>query len=447
MSQSSSSSSGDHDAMDEDIDDLVEVYTMEDFMAEQQILDVLTQHIGEKLKVMLEQSVDSFHRRSGPRRFIPRNHAEGHNRLVANYFSENPLYTEQMFRRRFRMRKPLFLRIVSALGDWSSYFTNRVDATNGEGLSPLQKCTTAIRMLAYGTSADQLDEVLSIGASTSLECLSYFAKGVIAKFGEEYFRPPSVDELEHLLQIGESRGFPGMIESIDCMHWQWENCSVAWRGQFTHGDHGVPTMILEAVASHDLRIWHAYFGVAGSNNDINVQNRSTFTLKGETPKVQFNVNGRQYNSSYYLADGVYPEWAIFVKTIPLPQSEKDKLFAKRQEGARKDVKRAFGALQACFNIVRRPARLWKPKAIEDIMRACVRLPNTIVEDERETFHVPLDLNNDAGSSFALPPEVIVGPHVAFTDYLQRSSAIQDRQTHLQLKDDLVNNIWQCFDSE
>ena len=42
MSQSSSILSGDHDAMDEDIDDLVEVYTMEDFMAEQKILDVLS---------------------------------------------------------------------------------------------------------------------------------------------------------------------------------------------------------------------------------------------------------------------------------------------------------------------------------------------------------------------------------------------------------------------
>ena len=62
----------------DDIDDLVEVYTMEDFMAEKEILDVLSQHIGEKLKAMLEQSVDSFHRRSGPRRFIPRNHADAH---------------------------------------------------------------------------------------------------------------------------------------------------------------------------------------------------------------------------------------------------------------------------------------------------------------------------------------------------------------------------------
>ena len=30
-----------------------------------------------------------------------------------------------------------------------------------------------------------------------------------------------------------------------------------------------------AYASHDRWIWHAFFGVAGSNNDINVMNQST----------------------------------------------------------------------------------------------------------------------------------------------------------------------------
>jgi hypothetical protein len=52
-------------------------------------------------------------------------------------------------------------------------------------------------------------------------------------------------------------------------------------------------MILEAVASHDLHIWHAFFGVAGSNNDINVLNQSPLFLeaiKGEAPRVQFTVN-------------------------------------------------------------------------------------------------------------------------------------------------------------
>jgi hypothetical protein len=62
--------------------------------------------------------------------------------------------------------------------------------------------------------------------------------------------------------------------SLDCMHWPWDKCPYGWKGQYTHGDHGVPTIILEAVASHDRWIWHAFFGVARSNNDINVLNQS-----------------------------------------------------------------------------------------------------------------------------------------------------------------------------
>lgn len=32
--------------------------------------------------------------------------------------------------------------------------------------------------------------------------------------------------------------------------------------------------MLESVASQDLWIWHAFFGIAGSNNYINVLNQS-----------------------------------------------------------------------------------------------------------------------------------------------------------------------------
>ena len=39
------------------------------------------------------------------------------------------------------------------------------------------------------------------------------------------------------------------------------------------------TIILEVVASQDLWIWHAFFGLPGSLNDINVLDRSSiFTL-------------------------------------------------------------------------------------------------------------------------------------------------------------------------
>jgi hypothetical protein len=105
--------------------------------------------------------------------------------------------------------------------------------------------------------------------------------------------------------------------------------------------------LLEAVASQDLWIWHAFFGVAGSNSDINVLNQSKLfveQLKGQAPQVSYRVNDKSYQHGYYLVDGIYPEWAAFVNSIPMAQTEKHKLFAAFQEGARKDVERAFGVL-------------------------------------------------------------------------------------------------------
>jgi hypothetical protein len=195
-----------------------------------------------------------------------------------------------MFHTRFRINRRLFRRIVDALGQWSPYFTYREDCAGRVSLSPLQKCTTTMRMLAYGTPADALDEYLKIGKCTALECLDKFANRVIEVFGGEYLRRPTQEDIECLLQVNESRGFPGMLGSIDCMYWRWEKCPLAWRGQFTRGDYGVPTMVLEVVAFRDLHIWHAFFGAAGSNNDFNVLNESPlffYALKGQALGFNF----------------------------------------------------------------------------------------------------------------------------------------------------------------
>jgi hypothetical protein len=171
----------------------------------------------------------------------------------------------------------------------------------------------------------------------------------------------------------------------------------------------VPTLILEAVASHDLWIWHAFFGAAGSNNDINVLNQSTVfinELKGQAPRVQYMVNGNQYNIGYFLADEIYPEWAVFVKSIRIPITEKEKLYAQEQEGARKDIERAFGVLQRRWCILKRPARLYDRAVLRDVVLACIILHNMIVEDEKEPDIIEenLDLNVTPSSSAVQEPE-------------------------------------------
>jgi len=226
------------------------------------------------------------------------------------------------------------------------------------------------------------------------------------------------------------------------MHWEWKNCPASWKASFQKKLYKVPTIILEAVASYDLWIWHAFFGLPGSLNDINVLDRSPVfqeLYEDRAPKCEYVVNGHEYKIGYYLSDGIYPKWATFVKTIPLPQGQKKKLFAERQESVRKDVERAFGVLQARFAIVRGPARLMDEEEIGVIMRACVILHNMIVEDERDNYELAFDYDVVEGTA----PEPIVNHdhHPCYETYFQRSKEIRDPDVHAALQADLIEEIW------
>ncbi|XP_042404778.1 uncharacterized protein LOC121994976 [Zingiber officinale] len=270
----------------------------------------------------------------------------------------------------------------------------RDDAARRKGLSPLQKCTAAIHQLSYGVPADHLDEYLRMGESTAIKCLFKFCGYVVEPFGDRYLRRPNADDVQRLLQMhNERHDFPGML---------------------------------------------------GSRNDINVLYESPIfnnVLQGNAPKINFTVNGTQYTKGYYLTDGIYPEWATFVKAFPCPEDPKRRLFKERQEAVRKDVERAFGVLQARWAIVRGPARYWYRKKLKHIMLTCIILHNMIVEDEGE--QVTNWYNNDEGDE---PAEHIQGSNRGFHDYLRTNSELCDSHVHHQLRADLVEHIWSQYNN-
>ncbi|XP_022042221.1 uncharacterized protein LOC110944882 [Helianthus annuus] len=160
--------------------------------------------------------------------------------------------------------------------------------------------------------AGALDEYLQMSERTTRECLYRFCENMVKLYCKKIF--------------AETK----------------RNCPNAWRGQYTRGDHGHPTLILEAVASQDLWIWHAFFGLSGSLDDLNVLYQSAIfsdVVNGTGPDTSFSVSGVEYRREYYLADRIYPSYSTIVKTIAYPEDEKRKKFAKRQEAARKDIER------------------------------------------------------------------------------------------------------------
>nr|XP_017228190.1 PREDICTED: putative nuclease HARBI1 [Daucus carota subsp. sativus] len=376
-------------------------------------------------------------------RTINRDRAFGHQCIYRDYFSDNPTYPDHIFRRRFRMRKSLFLRIQTAIESHDSYFVQKFNAVGVPGLSSLQKITAAMRIIAYGISADGVDDYIRIAKSTAIESVRKFVVAIVQIFGEQYLRSPNDVDIQRLMKVAEQRGFPGMLGSIDCMHWRWKNCPTAWHGVFS-GRYHEPTIILEAIASHDLWIWHAYFGLPGSLNDINVLDRSNLFsewAEGRAPKVKYTINGHTYDMGYYLADGIYPPYPTFVKTISAPQGNKRKHFAQMQESARKDVERAFGVLQARFAIVRGPARFWDIETLKYIMLACIVMHNMIIEDERDMQNIDYDYE-----TYDETPSIQISRERTSTieEFMQFHHRIRDKNAHIQLQNDLVEHLWQKF---
>ncbi|KAI5314217.1 hypothetical protein L3X38_043393 [Prunus dulcis] len=137
---------------------------------------------------------------------------------------------------------------VSMLNQSRQHHHGRVSKVDrhrhSQGLFPEQKLTAALRMLAYGAFADQVDKITRMRKSTILECLVRFYDAIETL----YTRATN-------LRLGTSKGF-----------------------------YNKPR--LEVVASFDKWVWRAFLGVSGSQNDLNVLGQSPVSndvLKGHSP--------------------------------------------------------------------------------------------------------------------------------------------------------------------
>jgi hypothetical protein len=163
----------------------------------------------------------------------------------------------------------------------------------------------------------------------------------------------------------------------------WENCPAALRGQF-QGKEKVATMGLEAVADHNLWLWHTAFGFPGSLNDINIWERSPLfesMQNGQHDKLDFpfSADGQTFDKLFYLVDGIYPSLVRFLATISDPKTKIASYFAKKQEAARKDVERGFGVLKIKFLCLKHPILLHNNDDIFYVVLACVAMHNMMVE--------------------------------------------------------------------
>ena len=177
-------------------------------------------------------------------------------------------------------------------------------------------------------------------------------------------------------------------------------------------------------------------------------------LKGGWPQTKYFLDGKEFNQMYVLADGIYPEWSVFVKTISNPANEVQSRFSAAQEAARKDVERAFGVLQNMFQIFQRPCQKFYVEAMHAVL-ACIILHNMAVEERLECgrevdadgfFETSPDsnvggvtLNHGAGDGFsAYAAQVEAATHAAQVE--AATSAFTSRTRFYELRRNLMTHL-------
>ena len=410
---------------------------------------------------LLEQHTSTQHGGS-PKGKAPnksRDFDEAYKRLVRNYFDgENSIYDEADFERRFRLPRAVFNQIYNQLYG-SGCFTQHYMLDGRPGINPLVRLVACFRKIAYGDADDREDENLCLSESVLHESFEQFLSLIKQHFAKDYLnRQPSSSEKEHALKKNAARNFPGCFASWDCKHFNWENCPKAWEGQF-RGKEGVTTLVLEAICDPDLYIWFFFFGQPGTLNDINILDKSSIVGAMVNGSFDFSCpapykigpNWRDY--MYFLVDGIYPDWSIFIDSCQGSDEEKLKYFSSCQEAVRKDIERCFGVLVKRFHILKRPLRFWTRSKIGDVLDCCIILHNMCVEHGRGTDPMDVDSENmafnaetdEVVSLFGAPAEevgAVGGSGIqAILQHAHLQENIQDSQQKISLKGDLIEHAW------
>ena len=175
--------------------------------------------------------------------------------------------------------------------------------------------------------------------------------------------------------------------SLDCTQHHWKNCSKYWEGQYRNRKVGKLALIqFEAVCDSDLYWWHVFGGRPGTNTDITVVEDSPLLrsiLSGERRmKIASGYNLEEqvrHWFSYYLTDGIYKIWPIFVNPTQFPVTLKQENMTSIQESRRKDIERFFGVLRGRFKILRHEMLEWSDESVINIMDLCAIIHSMIVK--------------------------------------------------------------------
>jgi len=256
-------------------------------------------------------------------------------REVSNPFSR----IGKLFRRRFRLPFPLFLKLVEDCQRHCIFPKTRY-------IPVALKVLACLRILGRGSCADEIKELSSeyIGESTVHVIFKQFVKGVSTHLVPVYIKAPDGPYLEEILGTYARLGFPGCVGSMDCTHVWWEKCPKKFTFDCT-GKEGYPTLAFQVIVDHYRRVSHVSRHFFGASNDKEISNNDAYTvgvMSGTLENIEYyvyNDHGDKVlaKGGYLITDGGYPDKSCFVDPDSNRSTREIVLWSEWLESTRKDV--------------------------------------------------------------------------------------------------------------
>ncbi|PXF46294.1 hypothetical protein BWQ96_03950 [Gracilariopsis chorda] len=209
---------------------------------------------------------------------------------------------------------------------------------------------------------------------------------------------------------------------------------------------------MEVVCDDRLRIWHAMFGTPRAKKGLSIMEQSNLfnaARGGKWPPIRPTISlaGLNLNWFNYLADGMYPDFRIFMKPLSNHRTNEENMYSQHQSAARKAVERVFGVLFSCFQILYRPARLWHKKDLNMVVKACCVIHNMICNSRKESYtgttkvaytDEKLDQMRSVDFEKVKRPASTYKQALLWREYLD---PIEDTEAHRLLQTALSSHIW------
>ncbi|XP_071696382.1 uncharacterized protein [Rutidosis leptorrhynchoides] len=402
------------------------------------------------------------------RRYIRRDRVEAHNRLVKDYFVQDPKYPPEYFKRRYRMSQSLLEKIIEGIlsystrpdaPKWFTYFQQRPDARGVLGVSTSETDSGLLRHEVE----EEVDQYMMASMAVSnhndtRDGFTMVGRGCVSKQKKAIAVSSDDNGSTMVLSIGNINDNKSFVMNrnsklVDSTGWfsgggEHERVvmgvhSDGWKVVERDEDSG----LLRHEVEEEVDQYMMASMAVSNHNDT----RDGFTMVGRgcvsKQKKAIAVSSDDNGSTMVLSIGNINDNKSFVMNRNSKLVDSTGWFSGGGEhervvmGVHSDGWKVVERDEGRWGILRQPARAYSVNKIKRIMYGCIILHNMIIEDngfniaENKSYYLPV--NNLQGSTWYERCDV----------YAEKTKELRDKDEHEYLRHTLVSHLWHNRDDE